>query len=190
MRKLGIDRNRQVHQAFERPTDRLFWAILPDDDARRRIVERTARLRATHGLTGRALLPEHLHVTLFHVGDSAEAPTDGAIEAVTDRARSVVMPKFKVVFDRAMSFRHGAFVLASDEGTIGLDVLHQRLTDAFLRRPAPARAYTPHVTMLRDARIVPEEDIEPISWTASEMVLVHSELGRTRHNRVARVPLG
>jgi 2'-5' RNA ligase len=190
MRKLGVGRNRRFHGGFERPTDRLFWAILPDDEARRRIVERTERLRTTHGLTGRALLPQHLHVTLFHVGDSTEAPTEGVIEAVTERARSVFMPTFKVVFDRAMTFRHGAFVLASDEGTIGLDVLHQRLTDAFLRRPAPARAYTPHVTMLRDARIVPEEDIEPISWTASEMVLVHSELGRISHNRVAHVPLG
>lgn len=190
MWKLGTGRQRRFHHGFKRPTERLFWAILPDDDARRRIVQRTEWLRTTHGLTGRALLPEHLHVTLFHVGDTTEAPTAGAIEAVTERAGSIVMPKFKVVFDRAMSFRQGAFVLASDEGTIGLDVLHQRLTDAFLRRPAPAKAYTPHVTVLRDPRIVPEEDIEPISWTASEMVLVHSELGRGRHNHVARLPLG
>ena len=190
MRRLGIGRNRRFHNGFERATDRLFFAILPDGDARRRIVDRMERLRRAHGLTGRALQPEHLHVTLFHVGDSTEAPTAGAVEAITDRAKAVIMPTFKVAFDRAMSFRNGALVLASDEGTIGLDILQQRLTDAFLRRPSPARAYTPHVTMLRDPKIVPEEEIEPVSWTASEMVLVHSELGRTRHNHVAHIPLG
>jgi len=189
MRSLGLRRSRRVHDGFTRATDRLFFAVLPDADARARIVERRERLRVAHGLKGRLLLPEHLHVTLFHVGDSTEAPHEGVIEALTERARSVVMPKFKVAFDRARSFTGGAYVLTSDEGTIGLDVLHQRLTDAFLRRPRPATAYTPHVTMLRDPRIMPEEGIEPISWTASEIVLVHSELGRTRHNHVAHIPL-
>jgi 2'-5' RNA ligase len=198
MRMLGFRRTRRFHDRFISQsrgpfggmTDRLFFAVLPDAEARERIIERRERLRAAHGLTGRLLRPELLHVTLFKVGDSMQAPTDGVVEALTERASTVVMPKFKVAFDRAKSFSGGAYALASDEGTIGLDVLHQRLTDAFLRKPRLDQAYTPHVTMLRDPHVVPEEDIEPISWTASEMVLVHSKLGRTRHNHLARIPLG
>ena len=106
-----------------------------------------------------------------------------------ERLSSVVMPAFRVAFDRVGSFRNGAVVLRGDESLIGLEVLQQRVSDAFDTRPHAARAFTPHVTLLRDAKRVEEHDITPIEWTVKEVVLVHSLLGRTTHRHVARLPL-
>jgi 2'-5' RNA ligase len=98
-------------------------------------------------------------------------------------------PPFRVVFDRVMSFRNGALVLRGDDGLIGLEILQQRLSDVLDGRPRQARRFTPHMTLLRDSRLVDERPIEPIGWTVREFVLVHSLLGRTRHRHLVRVPL-
>ena len=41
--------------------------------------------------------------------------------------------------------------------------------------------YLPHVTLLYDDALIDEHPVAPISWTATEFVLVHSLLGRTKH---------
>lgn len=170
-------------------TDRLFFAVLPDAETAGRIAERTARWRTDHGLKGRPLKPEHFHVTLCHVADMPEAPSDAVIEALAERASVLSMPAFRVEFDRVMSFNNGAFVLSGDESTIGLEVLQQRLSDALDPSPRPARRFVPHVTLLRDQRRIAEQPVERIGWTAREVVLVHSLLGQAIHRHVARVPL-
>jgi 2'-5' RNA ligase len=170
-------------------TDRLFFAVRPDLETAAEIAERTMRWRADHGLTGKPLKPEHLHVTLFHVGDHDEPPPAELIDALAERSATVTMPAFRVEFDRVMSFGGGAFVLGGDDRLIGLHILQQRLSDALDASPGPARRFEPHVTLLRDRRRIAEQPIEPISWTAREVVLVHSLLGQTIHRDVVRVPL-
>jgi 2'-5' RNA ligase len=167
------------------PTDRLFLAVLPDQDTAARIAEKARHLRLSHGLTGRGVRPEHFHVTLCHAGDGTGLPSD-VVDRVKARAATVAMPPFRVCFDRAGSFKNGALVLRGDDGTIGLEVLQQRLSDALNEQPLKARAFTPHVTLLRDSHRVPEQHIEPIEWTVREIVLVHSLLGRTTHRHIAR----
>jgi 2'-5' RNA ligase len=187
---LQTDRLKRRHRQWARQrTDRLFFAVLPDEETAERIGNLARHLRASHGLTGRTLETRHLHVTLHHVGDDFGPPPTDLIEALTQRAAAVAMPRFRVVFDRAESFRNGALVLRGDDGMIGLDVLQQRLSDALDGRPRPARAFTPHLTLLRDQHRVPEQAIEPIEWTVREIVLVHSLLGRTTHRHIARLPL-
>ena len=44
-----------------------------------------------------------------------------------------------------------------------------------------ARQFNPHVTLLYDRALAPEAPVEPVSWTVSEFVLIHSLLGQTRH---------
>jgi 2'-5' RNA ligase len=143
----------------------------------------------SHGLTGKPLEKEHLHVPLFHVGNAICDPPTELVGALTERAAKVVMPSFRVAFDRAMSFRSGALVLSGDDSVIGLQVLQQRLSDVLDGRPRPARRFTPHLTLLRDSQRVAAHPIEPISWTVREVVLVHSLVGRTRHRHLARLPL-
>lgn len=192
---LSTSRLRRLHDGLGRAkprrpaTDRLFFAILPDPDTAAQIADQARHLRIAHGLTGKPLRPEHFHVTLCHVGDDVVPPPPELIEAVTERAASVAMPAFRVEFDRAMSFRNGAFVLSGDDSVIGLDILQQRLSDALDSRPGQARRYTPHLTLLRDGHLVSERPIEPIGWTAREVVLVHSLLGKTTHRHLAHFPL-
>ena len=184
MRTLMTDRLRRFHGR----TDRLFFAVLPDPETAARISDLAQRLRGKHGLTGKPVKAEHFHVTLFHVCDSVGLPSE-LVDAVAERAASVAMPPFRAEFDRIMSFRNGALVLAGDDSIIGLEILHQRLSDALDSRPQQARHFTPHMTLLRDEQRVEEDWIEPVGWTARELVLVHSLLGRTTHRHLARFPL-
>ncbi|HTR88012.1 MAG TPA: 2'-5' RNA ligase family protein [Reyranella sp.] len=190
---MAAERLRERHATLVRshvpPRDRLFFAVLPDAETTGRIAEATQRLRRAHGLKGKLIRPERLHVTLLHVGDEAGLP-DGWIEETAERAAGVSMPQFKVGFDRVVSFKQGALVLRGDESLIGLEILQQRVNDLFDDRPRKARPFTPHVTLLYGNRRIEEEAIEPIEWTVKELVLVHSRLGRTEHRHVARIPLG
>jgi 2'-5' RNA ligase len=183
---LMLRRLQRRHEALMGPpTDRLFLAVVPDEQTAARIGEKARHLRISHGLTGKGVRPEHLHVTLCHVGDGIGLPVS-IVDRVKERVASVAMPSFRVCFDRAESFKNGALVLRGDDGTIGLEILQQRLNDALDEAPRKARAFTPHVTLLRDSHRVPEQRIEPIEWTVREIVLVHSLLGRTTHRHIAR----
>jgi 2'-5' RNA ligase len=52
-----------------------------------------------------------------------------------------------------------------------------------------ARSFTPHMTLLYDARSVEARAIEPVAWTVREFVLVHSRWGRTQHILLGHWPL-
>lgn len=192
--RLAVDRLRRRHAGLRRTgprfTDRLFFAALPDAETAERIAERAATWRAGHGLTGRLLKTGHFHVTLSTVHEGHGLPDADEIDGWMERARAVSMPTFQVGFDRLMSFANGALVLTSDEATIGMEVLQQRLCDSLDDTPRPARRYTPHVTLLYDGRHIEAEPIEPIAWTVREVVLVHSLIGQTTHRHIARIPLG
>ncbi len=116
-----------------RPTDRLFFAVLPDEktveaicNARRKLCEKT-------GLSGTEVLPEHLHVTLWHVGDDIVPPTSGDIDALVQRASTVEAPPFQISFKRAKSLGRGAFVLYGGKGVADLNALSAKLRDALMR---------------------------------------------------------
>jgi 2'-5' RNA ligase len=46
-------------------------------------------------------------------------------------------------------------------------------------------SFVPHMTVAYGKAAIPFEAIEPISWSASEVRLVHSLLGKTRHISLA-----
>jgi 2'-5' RNA ligase len=179
------------------PSDRLFFAVFPDAAAAARIAGLAASLRATHGLHGRPVREDRLHVTLFHLGDYRGLPP-GLVDEAMQAAGKVRVPPFEAVFDGASSFaaraRNRPFVLrGGDAGTAGIERLHaalgERLGATRLARWARP-AFVPHVTLLYDDRAVDPQAIEPVAWTVREFVLVHSLVGRTEHRVLARWPLG
>jgi 2'-5' RNA ligase len=184
-------------EAPPRPTDRLFFALVPTPDAALDIARQARLLKEEYGLKGRPIAIGRLHVTLRYLGDYLGLPQAVAAAAMV-AASGVRAAPFDVVFDRAASFhgrpRNRPFVLLGGEGKEGcgaLAALHQALGAALENAglvSAPSR-YKPHVTLLYDNRYVPERAIEPIVWTAHEFVLVHSLLGRSRHTPLARWPL-
>ncbi|MGZ5908375.1 MAG: 2'-5' RNA ligase family protein [Reyranella sp.] len=182
----------------ERPqrqlTDRLlFWAV-PDAGSVGAVAKLRQELRAKHRLRGKPIATERLHVTLHHVGDFAGLP-EGIVARAEAVASGLAMRPFKVEFNGALSFRgrpgNSPFVLQGDEGVIGLLVLQHRLgrlmENAGLGRADPH--YMPHMTLLYDDRVVADEAVKPIGWAVHEFVLVHSLLGRSRYNVLARFPL-
>jgi len=185
-----------VAEAPRRRSDRLFFAIKPDAPAAARI-ERLARdLRSELGLRGSPFERERLHVTLYFIGDFPGIP-DGAVERLSQIAGSAAdTAPFRIRFDRVGSFprkdRRRPLVLQGDDGVLAVTALHDRLhgalAEAGLVPPAPGR-YTPHLTLLYDDRSVADLTIDPIVWTVREFMLMHSLIGRSRHETLARWPL-
>ena len=56
-------------------SDRLFFAILPNEDAAARIARLAQDLRSEHGLRGQPLRTGHFHIALHHLGDHVGLPS-------------------------------------------------------------------------------------------------------------------
>jgi RNA 2',3'-cyclic 3'-phosphodiesterase len=168
---------------------RLFLAAVPDGATAARIRRLASVLKRAHQFNGNLIEPARLHVSLFFLGGLPEQDIRAARMAAAD----VRIEPFEVSFDRTASFRgkRGSrpFVLVGDKGLQLLMSFRQTLGDAILRRGLRRVArtnFTPHVTLLYDARSVEEYPIEPISWTVNEFVLIRSLRG---HECLARWPL-
>ena len=184
-----------------KPTDRLFFALFPSEEAIPHIVKTSQQLRDAHGLTGKSLSNDRLHVTLHHMGDYAGGLPNGLVEAAQEVASTIAMPAFDVTFDRAMSFagnpRNKPFVLRGNEphdgGLAALMAFQKAFYLAMCRAgfqgPRANAKFAPHVTLMYDSHGVPEQVVEPIRWTAHDFVLVHSLLGLTKHIHLGRWPL-
>lgn len=177
-------------------TDRLFLAIFPDRETAAKLATLAATQCARHGLRGKPLAPERLHVTLFHLGDSTGLRQDVA-DAASRAASRVEAASFELAFDRVASFAGRRdkvpFVLKADDGNAALRAFHAelaaRLREAGLGSFAGG-SFEPHVTLAYDVRTVAAEAVTPVSWRVHEFVLIHSLLGRTRHVPLAHWTLG
>jgi RNA 2',3'-cyclic 3'-phosphodiesterase len=184
-----------------KPTDRLFFALFPSEEAIPQIVKTSQNLRDVHGLTGKSISNDRLHVTLHHVGDYAGGLPDGLVETVQEVASKIEMSAFDVTFDRAMSFagspRNKPFVLRGNEGRAGglADLMafqksfYLAMCRVGLQGPRANTKFAPHVTLMYDPVGVAEQTVEPIRWTAQDFVLVHSLLGQTKHIHLGRWPV-
>ena len=175
--------------------DRIFFAALPDAETAAAIHARAQALKDAHGLSGTLILPQHLHVTLFHLGDWHALPE--AIVAIAKAAAAeVAVAPFEVAFHRAESFRNRTgiypFVLTGEKEARAWRGLHDALGAALKRNGlggATQGDFQPHVTLLRDAKRVPPQKLAPVTWTVRDFVLVHSLLGQTTHVHLGRWPL-
>jgi 2'-5' RNA ligase len=172
--------------------DRTFFAVLPDAETAARIAALAGTIKTARNFTGTLIRPEHLHVTLFHLGDWIALPAPIVAQAGEAAAR-VAVPAFEVAFNRAESFRNSTgiypFVLTGDNGATPLRAFHTAL-GAELKKAglggATAGEFKPHITLLRDAKRAPPSPIEPVTWTVRDFVLIHSLLGKTTHIHLAR----
>ena len=165
---------------------RLFLAAVPNAGTAERIHRLAGVLKRAHKFDGKLIPPERLHISLFFLGGLLERHIHAACEAAAD----VRAERFGVSFDRTLSFRgrsgNRPFVLIGDDGLGRLQSFRRMLGAALTRRGLRRVAnthFTPHVTLLYDARSVDEHPIEPIFWTVTEFVLIHSKKG---HDYLAR----
>jgi 2'-5' RNA ligase len=171
-------------------TDRLFLGIAPDRTTAENLNVLAHKLAIGDELRGRPISARRLHVTVHHIGDSVGLDA-GIVDLAKRTAADVTIPAFRVAFNAVQSFRNGAVVLCGDDGIAGLEML-QRQVGRLMEKAGLGRAfqnYTPHMTLLRDAHLVPGHPITPVGWRVNELVLVRSLLGQSRYEFLARVPL-
>ena len=174
--------------------ERIFLACVPDADTAAQIHALAQTFKRENGFEGTLILPEHLHVTLFHLGDWAVLP-DEIVRLAREAAASVAVAPFEVAFARAESLRNSTgvypFVLTGDAAA--WRDLHDALAQALKRAGlggATQGVFRPHVTLLRDRLRAAPRKIAPVAWTMRDFVLVHSLLGKTTHVHLGRWPLG
>jgi 2'-5' RNA ligase len=174
------------------PSDRLFFAVMPDAASALRIAELAQRLRTDLNLRGQPRPTAHFHITLHHLGDYVGLPANELAQAKA-AAAGIAQPGFDVVFDHVASFnakRNLPLVLRGQEhalaGLIQLQqALGQRMAACGLGRRVE-KLFVPHVTLLYDDRAISAQAIEPLRWRVGELLLVHSLLGRTEHRVLGR----
>ena len=107
-------------------------------------------------------------------------------------------PAFEARFDEAISFRgelekRPLVLVNHSDGNTKLVKLHQALDTAFSkyrRRSSGNLKFNPHITLLYDRQGIPEKPIDPVSWRVDEIVLVCSEVGATKYDRLGSWKLG
>ncbi len=177
-----------------RPTDRLFFALLPDPATAERIAALAARLRAAHALKGKPLASWRFHVTVQFLGDHAGVP-DALVAAASTAASGLRLAPFPIAFDQAASFagrprRRPLVMRGAGADVAGVVALHEALGAALQRAGVAVEArYTPHLTLLYDGRLLPPQPVERIAWTARELLLMRSHIGQARHEVLARFAL-
>lgn len=179
-------------------SDHLFFAVLPEPAAARRIVALAEKLRRQHALRGRALRPERLHISLCSLGsvDRSREPPRGVISGAGRAASGIGVPAFDVTFDSVCSFGRGQgerpLVLYGDAGLASLHALLQALDERLRDEGFAAGArskFTPHITLLYDEGVVAPQAVDPIAWTVREFVLIRSLVGRSEYRFLGRWPL-
>jgi 2'-5' RNA ligase len=167
-----------------------FFALRPSASDARRIHALAGDLLAYHGVPGKRLDSDRLHITLALVGHDVDA---SVVDAACRAADSVSLPGFDVRFDAAMTFSApaGPLVLLGGEGLGEVRKLRTTLgcalADQGFKLP---RAYEPHMTLCYDARHrLAKTPIEPIGFRAEEFALVKSHVGLSRHEVLRTWPL-
>lgn len=176
------------------PEHRVFFALQPDAAAAQRIAVLTADARRRHGLSGKPVSAERLHLSLNFVGTFRGPPP----RALIDKARKVVEGLsgrlFTISLNRLESWKGDPhpLVLTGEDGAIGVEAMHASLHKALaVAGMAPRREpqLQPHISLLWDRREAPGEFIEPVTWKVREFVLIDSVFGEGRHEVVGRWPL-
>jgi len=167
------------------PTDRVFFALMPDEAAIAQVGQRTRALREAYPIRGRAIDTRRLHISLNNLGDHPAMP-ERLVARACAAAATLALPPFRVSLDQALTFsnksrvaRHRPLVLRGDDGVAGVHALHQALSKVLLAAglPGAAASFTPHLTMLYDDLLVPPHAVAPVEWTAHSFVLLHSLIG-------------
>jgi RNA 2',3'-cyclic 3'-phosphodiesterase len=171
----------------------LFFGLFPTEAEAARLFSFGQELRAQLGLTAKVISADRLHVTLHWLGDFVGHIPDSVLEQARQAATMVTSSPIELTFDKARSFfgRARPFVLGMREENLALTALHRSLGEALLKSgisKLSKDAYTPHVTLLYDKKPIASQPISPVRWTAEELVLVRSAIGKSHYDRLGSWP--
>lgn len=173
----------------ESPSQRLFFALWPDDVQRRELAHWVEGLGLTS--VGRPIDAQNLHLTLIFLGQT-EAKRRTCYQSVAARIESA---EFCLNFDRLSFFRRANVVWAGATCVSPIvQNLHRQLRDGLVScgyRPE-SRAFTPHLTLLRSVKSRPRlASPPPFTWLFTQFCLVASCISSSgaRYEVLNRYPL-
>jgi 2'-5' RNA ligase len=164
---------------------RLFFAAQPDSETAQAIAAFAADLRRDHDLGGAVRPQELLHITLAFVGRTPGPPEQEVIDHALQAGAAVTARPFVVALNRVQKWT--PVVLVGDEGVVGIDLLHARLTRALGREPDPG--FKAHMSLIWNSKPLAERAVPSIRFAVREFVLIHSIQGQSRHDVLGRWPL-
>jgi len=164
------------------PQHTWFFALRPALADAARLDAFAEKLLALHGVTGKRVGPERLHITLELVGHDSN---ERVVEAACRAADAICFPAIDARFSAAMTFSapSGPFVLLGGDGLNGVRELRTALGWALAEQGfRPPRTYEPHMTLGYDPRHRVERiAIDPVGFQIAEFALVKSHIGLSRH---------
>jgi 2'-5' RNA ligase len=167
------------------PYYRLFFALLPPPG----VAAEIGWWRDWSGWRRDPVSDRRLHVTVLRIGDFPASPS-GLVAHLAGRMALLSLPACRIVLDR-MVFNSNAARLVASERIAALASAHRLLRDGLIRQglALPRTRLSPHVTLHYDPGPAGATWIDPISWRATELVLIESIVGRHVHAIRGRWPL-
>ncbi len=168
----------------------LFLGLLLDEALFRTVTRRVQLSCQKHGLTGKPIAPERLHVSLLSFD-----PSDEEVQRIQAGAGAFRFPPFELTFDVALSFRNRRatcpFVLTCEhKGSVHAfhAAVHAWFSEGGEKSKKPS--FTPHMTLVWDQKMIPKYVLErPLSWTVRDFALIRSHVGKSRYDILGRWPL-
>ena len=149
---------------------RLFFALWPDDETRKRI-DRFNRSITSGRL--KKLKRDNLHITLVFLGN-----VDAESEAmIRQSAENISVQSFVIHFDQLVFWRKPRILcLSAEKHDPQLLMLVDALKSAveLCGFKTEERPYQPHITLARKAVRPVEVEVQPIAWRAQSFCLVES----------------
>ena len=135
---------------------------------------------------------ERRHISLHTIGDYRSLPRR-RLHAAHWLADSAVLDEFSITFDKVTTFRRrrdGKWPIVMNGANTDLTAFHQTLVDRLKGdRSGARRQFAPHMTVIYSPEPIAQQPIAPISFRATEFVLIRSIQGRGEHRLLGRWPL-
>lgn len=180
---------------------RVFLALWPDVPIRKRLAQEGRQLHDR--FHGRLTRQETIHLTLAFIGNLDRERLPALVEGL----KTVSVPAFEVVFDRAGCWKHNKIAyLSSEQPPEALLQLVKGIESALVNLDVPfdRRPFKTHITLIRKADCTKGNPAQgrvpaspewggftPIAWSVKEFVLVESVLSAegASYQVVGRFPL-
>lgn len=178
--------------------DNLFIGLFPDGVHAKRTADLGAELGKLLGVRGKFRRADLLHVTLCDVGTYRNGLREHHVEAAKQVCESVaaLSAPAQIAFNQVMTFsgREGRhpLVLCGGYENSGLQSIHDLLLAGLVRLGFSIGAnsnFNPHITLAYAKELVDQVPVKPIRWTASEVLLVHSLVGKSEYRVLGSWPL-
>ena len=179
-------RRRIEHDEASGHLDRFFFAVRPPPSLACRI----AAFGEVLGGNAPRVSANRLHVTVA-VSDDFEGYPAGFVEILLRVGGRVASAPFRIALDRVLSGKRAVFLMPTAKCP-DLKALYQAIADGMASARAPLRkgvGFSPHMTLFYRDNAALDFPLPRLEWKVSELLLIHSLVGLTRHETLASWPL-